>query len=183
VDGTVVFTVPLPIGQRGFNAITLAVDPPCPRIISPVLACESVALDGLTLTPLSAGPLYDPVQLGAGVSLAGSYLPPERIEGDVLPVRLWWQFDEARSDNDVRFIHVLDANGQQVAGIDQSPGARAAGESLAELVFIDLPEPLSGTFDVYTGWYTFPDLVRFPVLADTRRAQDGLIYLGQVTVR
>ena len=36
----------------------------------------------------------------------------------------------------------------------------------------------AGPFEVYAGWYTFPDLTRRPVASDARGAQDGLIYLG-----
>ena len=39
----------------------------------------------------------------------------------------------------------------------------------------DLPP---GEYQVFTGWYSYPDMQRFGVQANTPHAQDGLAFLG-----
>jgi len=87
-----------------------------------------------------------------------------------------WAFDEARDENDIRFVQVIDSAGRLLAQDDQPLGEHQAGSHWAEIAQVPLPDDLPpGTYQVYTGWYTYPDLVRFPVLADVDGAQAGLL--------
>lgn len=182
VTGKSTFTVPLPLDYRGYHTVTLALEPPCPVFYDATLSCQTLQLADLTLTPLSAGPLYEPVNMSKGVTLAGAYLPQDAITETILPVRLWWTFDEAIRAEDIRFIKVLDANGVQVAALDTAPGAQQPGSELFERLDLDVTG-LSGTYAVYVGWYSLPDVQRFPVLSDVEGAQDSLILVGRVTVQ
>src|SRR5262249_48236125 len=118
-----------------------------------------------------------------GVTLLGAQIPANVRPGDTLNVSLWWKFDQPRSQNDVRFVHVLDANGDSPVQADSPLGDQPAGSEWVETVSLTLPTTLAaGEYTVYTGWYTYPDLVRFPVLASTPHARDGLAYAGMFTV-
>jgi hypothetical protein len=181
LNGETPFTVPLPVAARGYHTLSLAVEPPCPQFHDPTLRCRGLDIAGLTLTPLSAGPLYEPVQFERGVTLAGWYLPADLVTGDTLPVRLWWTFDAALTDQDVRFIKLLDANGQPVAELDSAPGAQNAGDELAERLELNVSD-LSGSYAVYAGWYSLPGVNRFPVLSPIAGAQDGWVFMGTVTI-
>ena len=39
-----------------------------------------------------------------------------------------------------------------------------------------------GTYGLYVGLYTYPDITRLPVNADRPRAQDGLLYVQDITL-
>ncbi|HEX2620269.1 MAG TPA: hypothetical protein VHL11_08985, partial [Phototrophicaceae bacterium] len=162
--------------------VTLAVEPPCPVFFDPTLDCKGLQISDLTLTPLTAGPLYEPVQMGRGVTLASAYLPQDAVTTATLPIRLWWTFAEPISADDVRFIKVLDANGGPVASLDTAPGVQNPGDELIERLDLDVSGK-SGTYAVYVGWYTLPDVQRFPVLSNVPGAQDDWIFLGTVTVQ
>lgn len=178
IAGPQALNLPLPVDYRGYHTVRLEATPICPIAPSPALICPAVQVEAPVFTPLSAGPLYDPVLLGGGVKLSGAYLPPDAIRG-VLPVRLWWTFETPIGPEAVRFIKVIDQNGTQIAGVDQALGG-LDGDWI-ERIDLDLGDQ-EGTFAVYAGWYSYPDLARFPVFSDAQGAHDGLIFLGNVSV-
>jgi hypothetical protein len=58
-----------------------------------------------------------------------------------------------------------------------------AGAQRLETLDLNLPSELAaGTYRVYVGWYSYPDLVRFPVLSDVPGAQDGWAMIGEFTI-
>jgi hypothetical protein len=92
-------------------------------------------------------------------------------------------FDEARAETDVRFVHVLDADGNLVAQADRSLGEQPAGGQWAEAVEVALPDDLAaGTYRVYVGWYTYPDITRFAVLSSALGTLDNRVYVGEFTL-
>jgi hypothetical protein len=175
------FTVPLPLDFRGYHTVTLALEPACPLVYDATLKCRALRVSDLALRWLSSEPLYAPIQVENGVTLASAYLPPVPIRDDVLPVRLWWTFSQDRSANDIRFIKVISANGTQAAALDTAPGIFAAGDELAERLDLNI-SGLIGRYEVYVGWYRLPEVIRFPVLSEVKGAQDGLIYIGAIQV-
>ncbi|MAS35298.1 MAG: hypothetical protein CL610_14895 [Anaerolineaceae bacterium] len=184
VDGDTAFAVPVPVEADRYHVIRLVVSPPCPAQRSPALTCRAVQLDNLNLqmTPEStnpdAGATFEP-----GVRLLRSRVPSTAESGDNLPVRLWWALDSARSDTDIRFVHVVDDAGEVVAQDDQTLGAQPAGAQWAEQVDIALPDTLPpGRYRVYTGWYTYPAFNRFAVLTDGDSAAEGLVLLSELTI-
>lgn len=183
INGTVSLALGLPIPARGYHTLTLALDPPCPENFNSTLVCNGVQRDSLTLTPYVYGALYDPVQLDKGVQLISSALDTSAPPGGVFRVDLWWLFVQPRAAEDVRFVHVLDKNGANVAQNDRPLGVFMARSGWVERVDIPLPDDLpAGEYTVYAGWYTTPDLTRFAVLANTPQAQNGLVYLGTFRV-
>ncbi|MCU0498086.1 MAG: hypothetical protein MUF87_12110 [Anaerolineae bacterium] len=178
VLGPQALILPLPVDYRGYHTVRFDPTPACPIAPSAALICPEVQLEGATFTPLSAGPLYAPVELGGGVKLSGAYLPQDAIRG-VLSVRLWWTLNTPIAPETVRFIKVIDQNGVQIAGVDQALGA-LSGDWI-ERIDLDLGDQ-EGTFAVYAGWYSYPDLMRLPVFSEGQGAQDGLIFLGNVSV-
>jgi methionine-rich copper-binding protein CopC len=172
--------LPLPVEAGAFHTLTLALDPPCPRIDNPALACRAlgIAAGGFAYQPGSgaAG------AFGRGVALAAS--APETVRaGETLPIWLSWGFSQAIAENDIRFVHLLDADGALQAQMDTTLGARAVGTGWAEQVDLPLRADLPpGTYSLYVGWYSYPDLIRFPVLTDSPRMADGLLLVGEVQV-
>ncbi len=179
--GGMSLTTPL-IAEAGYHTVTVVLDPSCPSLRpSPALTCRAIRLLQPTLS-LSGLAVIERVELGGGIVMDAASIPATAV-GGTLPVRLSWHFDAPRLETDVRFVKLLTPDGQDLGGFDSAPGSFAAGALLAETLDIALPDGFTGPLEVYAGWYTYPDLVRFPVQGDGRRAQDGLIYLGTVTVR
>lgn len=170
--------VPLPL-EAGYHTATLWVEPPCPDVYSPALRCRTVALSDVSFGAFIDN-TFEPIPFEGGVTLSGS-----RLEAPVdnrLPVWLWWQFDASRHENEIRFVHLLNEAGELVAQVDTTLGERAAGEQLAEIVELELPADLPpGVYRAYTGWYTWPEAARFPLLADVPGAVNRFVLVGELT--
>ncbi len=172
--------VPVPVSP-GYHTLTLAVDPPCPQVYSDALRCRELALETLTLGDFVPGS-FTAVPYGNGVTLAAAHIA--RATDGRLPVWLWWQFSARRSDTDIRFVHMVNETGTLVAQLDATLGMRSPGEGHTEIVSLELPPNLpTGTYQIFAGWYTYPDAVRFPVQADDPGAQNGYALVGEYTVR
>lgn len=172
------FTVPLPLQAQQYHIVTLALDPPCPASHNPALMCEGVTLDDLAFGSFIA-------EAGTGADFERGVRLLRGAAGEVnqgvLPVRLLWAFDEARDENDIRFVHVLDASDEIIVQDDRTLGDHAAGSQWAEGVSLALPEDLpAGEYRVYAGWYTYPDFTRFGVLSSVEGAENGLVLLGTI---
>ncbi|MEL6525741.1 MAG: hypothetical protein AAFQ07_08525, partial [Chloroflexota bacterium] len=74
---------------------------------------------------------------------------------------LQWQFSRARPDSDVRFVHILNAEGEIVLQSDTSLGTIPDGEIRNELLPFDTSTLPSGTYTVRTGWYDFNTLTNY----------------------
>ncbi|NWG16419.1 MAG: hypothetical protein HXY41_07265 [Chloroflexi bacterium] len=165
---------PLPLA--GYHTLALALDAPCPaHFDAETLACRALRVPSWRAAAFYPA-AFQPVTFERGITLAGSFIQAEKAG---VTVGLWWRFDRPRSDLDVRFVKALDRDGQQAAGLDATLGSLEAGAQRVENLTLALPP---GDYDVFTGWYAHPDLTRFAVLADTARAQDGLAYLGSLSV-
>ena len=185
VNGRIPLSIALPIDRRGYHTLRIAPDPPCPeRFDTSVLNCQRVTVENVSIDVLSDGAIYDPIRIDDGIVLAG-YLLPEASAGDSIKIRFWWRFEADRSENDVRFVHVLDAEGRLVPGSppDHHFGAMPAGSELTETVALDksLLEP--GDYRVLTGWYELPQAIRYDVLTDVEGAQDDTVVLGAIRIR
>ncbi len=178
LDGTTAIQVPLPVSAQSFETLALAPDPPCPEHFDPALECRTVTLANLNLqyTPAQASPAVDFEQ---GVTLARYTVPGNEPSGGTLAVWLWWQFDQAVDTDDIRFVHLINAAGDLVTQQDNPLGSIAAGETRAEQVEISLPADLPpGDYTVSAGWYHYPDITNFRVLA----SGEGAATLGIITV-
>lgn len=131
------------------------------------------------------------IELGGGVADVGNDVRllsgASSNAGGVLTVTLAWQSLAAQLPDRVRFVHVLDANGQVVAQADGEPlgGAYpmswwARGEVVTETVVIDISGLTAGTYQLGVGWYdplTFErvSVVQGGVARDERNIDLGVI--------
>lgn len=184
LDGAMPVRLLLPATARGYHTVTLALVPPCPLYDGDTLACRQLDAANVSFVPLTNGALFAPVDLEKGVQLAAAYAPAEARAGEGIQVALWWRFAEDRREDDVRFVHVLDANGKRITQFDAPIGALPGGSEWVERLDLTLPAGLTpGVYTVYTGWYTYPDTVRFKVLADTPGAENDLVFVGTFEIR
>ena len=185
VNGRILLSIPLPIDRRGYHTFRIAPDPPCPeRIDASLLLCQRVTVENVSIRVLSDGAIYDPIRIEDGIILAG-FLLPEAAADDLIQIRFWWQFEADRSENDVRFVHVLDANGRLAPGNppDHHFGTMPAGSELTETVTLDKSLLEAGDYRVLTGWYELPQAIRYDVLTDVEGAQDDTVVLGTIRIR
>lgn len=183
VDGAAAFSVPLPLRAETYHTVALVVEPACPQGYGPALRCRAVALSDARFERYrpGAGAAFAPAAFGRGVTLAFAAV---EASGGTVTARLLWRFAEPLTDADVRFVHLLGADGPPLAQADGPLGSVPAGSAWAETVTLALPDGLPpGDYSVYAGWYTYPALHRFPLLAAADdRARDGLALLGTVRI-
>jgi len=128
------------------------------------------------------------------VLLLGADLAPDPASpGDIIQVTLHWQ---ALTDMDIAytvFVHLLDADGEVVAGHDSEPasGTRPTtgwvpGEFIRDRHDVSLPADLPvGEYVIEVGMYDAgaPRLPRLPVLGDDGQAATDRVIFGPVRVR
>jgi hypothetical protein len=180
VIGSTPTQAPLFLPAPGYYRVTLALEPPCPTIASPALTCNE-----LQVSDVSLGALI-PVENPASVVFAnGLILNAVRYDyrDGALSVWLDWYFDSPRAETDIRFVHVVDADGKLVAQVDTSVGVQAAGGGWSESVPVTLPADLpTGDYQVYIGWYAYPDTTPFSIQSDTSDANNGVLQVGTFSV-
>lgn len=166
--------LPLPLLTRGYHTLALEAAPPCPEVFDPALLCQSLTSgDVLRLGAPLLTETGEALRFARGVTLRAAAQP---APGEIW---LWWQFDEALSEQDVRFVALVNAAGERVTGDDRPLGALPPGEARAERVVLDLPANLPpGEYRLFAGWYTYPELTRFAVLSAVEGAADGMARVG-----
>jgi hypothetical protein len=169
IDGSQPVSAPFPL-EPGYHILSLSVEPPCPAHVPAGQECRAltaadVALEAIPqFQPAASGQWRAPGESGISLTLQAA-LPEAARAGEAVRVPLWWSFESARLDTDIRFVHLLGENGVLAAQKDEALGAVAAGETRAEWVTLSLPPDLPpGEYRVYAGWYTYPELVNFCVL-------------------
>ncbi|MCE7946376.1 MAG: hypothetical protein DYG88_03005 [Chloroflexi bacterium CFX4] len=186
------------LGESGFHKLSLSAEcvrvPPCLLPDEPCAAetphtplCISAALTRLRAEYETLWQAAD-VQLGSGMRLRGFRLPSALASGTPFEIITAWQASE-RLDGDYHlFVHILDQAGKLVAQDDFVPSRGAfpttdwaIGQQWAEAAHLNgLPE---GVYRAFVGWYRYVDGVRLSVQGEGLGAQDGLVYLGEITVR
>ncbi|MFN8375664.1 MAG: hypothetical protein U0694_22690 [Anaerolineae bacterium] len=166
----------IPIAAAGYHTISVMAEPACPVNYAAPLICPFVTPTANPDAFYFVPDTFDtPTQFDHGVTLLGSQLLyGENGETTLL---LWWQFAQTQAGEYVRFVKFLDANGEQIAGVDDAMSITEG--QVAETLHLPLAD-----VQVYVGWYTYPDLVRFSIVSGgaDQRAQDGLAYIGSFTV-
>ena len=108
-----------------------------------------------------------------------------------IDLRLYWEALGAARDDYTLFAHLIDADGVAVAQADVplggawTPTSRwpQGGFQWATIAIEFAPESVPpGTYGLYVGLYTYPDITRLPVNADRPRAQDRLLYVQDITL-
>lgn len=180
MDGQQSFSLSLPVAA--YHTVTLALNPSCPANDDPALYCPGAQVKDLKLGDFTPADRQE-IAFDRGVTLLNGVAEERAEAGKTLAVRLLWAFDGARDEDDIRFVHVIDADGNLIAQDDQTLGDHRAATQWAETVRLQLPDDLpAGDYRVYIGWYTYPDFSRFGVLSAVEGAQDGLALLGTVAV-
>lgn len=147
VEGSTIAT-PFAVIAPGYYRLTLALDPPCPDYYPEALTCSQLRYDldaAFISDRLGEGGVFD-----GGIELRASQID---IEAQEIRVRLHWEYDQPRDEFDVRFVHLLNANGQLVAQSDLPPGSYSAGQQQTEIVAFALDDLPSGLYTVQVGWY------------------------------
>jgi len=102
--------------------------------------------------------------------------------GQTLDVRLYWKALQPLEEDYIVFVHLLDANGQLVASHDGPPRERESptgtwlpGDVVPDVHHVALkPDISAGTYQLWVGIYTWPDIERLPV-----RDREGMEQINQ----
>jgi hypothetical protein len=121
-----------------------------------------------------------PVQFGNVVQLVGYRSVSEAVPDAWMPVALYFRVlrDVTVPEPWNLFVHVLDADGNLVAGRDflSVPASTwRAGDVFIQLHDVALPTLAPGRYHVEIGFYSQADNVRFPVMVDGMRVGDRLL--------
>ena len=179
LNGVQRVTVPIPIEREGFYSVRIVLDPACPQTDSEALSCRNASVSKASLTPLNQPFTYSLIGY-EGVTLDTTQVIPE---SDTVAVYLDWHFTAAIRAEDVRFVHILDENGQNVGQSDASLGKFAPGSRYPEVVRFDMSTLPPGRYSVRAGWYASETLTRFPVQTpDLVGGPDNAPEIGSFTV-
>jgi hypothetical protein len=134
------------------------------------------------------------VRFGEAIGLLGLHQAHSVTAGEALTVTLLWEAKASPGVDYTAFVHLLDSNGEWVAGYDQAPaGTRfptrvwAAGDQiLSEMVVLLPPELPPGEYSTWLGLYDAASAgaTRLPVLeADGRATAHEMIEVGRSKVQ
>ena len=170
----------LPLRADAWHMLTYVPEPACLQALASGLVCPEEALERFTLEFVPA--TMRQARFAEGVTLLAGSLPARVAAGDEMVLRLHWDFAQGRDDFDVRFVHLLDAEGQLVAQSDETPGLLPAGSQRSERIVLALPQDLlPGEYRAWLGWYRYPQITRLPLL-EPADAQGDVLPLGVVRI-
>jgi hypothetical protein len=109
--------------------------------------------------------------LGSQIRLLSAGAVHSIAVGETLAVRLDWTALQPVAEDYIAFVHLLDGNGARVASHDSVPWDRKSpthtwlpGDIVPDVHrFLVPPDARPGTYTLWVGMYTWPDLVRLPV--------------------
>jgi hypothetical protein len=157
--------------------------------------CVGVVLEQTTL--LDPGEMTfreQQIRLANGMTLLGFRALRAAKPNDVVSVQTEWRAAQKLPGDYHVFVHLLDKNGKMIAQADNVPGGGTfptmrwtVPQMWSEMMNIRLPaDLLPGTYSLYAGWYSYPDLTRLRIedsAAAGPRAQDGLIFLQDIEIK
>ncbi|MBE2182758.1 MAG: hypothetical protein IAE89_04965 [Anaerolineae bacterium] len=187
VNGETALQAALPLSE-GYHTVRFSAEPACPIHLPPASACaveihsiEAAPGDAFSLVPvtLAAPDMRDPA-----IRLEAAFMPQGAEAGGELVIPLFWSFLSAVGENDIRFLHLLDAEGALIAQQDIPLGLISAGEARADTAMLTLPDTLpEGDYQLSAGWYRYPEITPYCVLDDERcigsETQIGVIAIGE----
>jgi len=166
--------------EPGYYTFTIALDPPCPQRIDPVLQCLGlqVGVPNQQFIPQAPPP---------PIVYAGLMLDAYQVaaEASWLAIRLSWQFDDPLVGDVVRFVQVLDENGVPVAQDDTPLGPFVAGARWSEQIDLPIDELRPGAYEVRAGWYRFNadgSISNFSVSSEVPGAAIGAPVIGRFSL-
>jgi hypothetical protein len=157
---------------------------------------DTVVLTDLPVTAVGASPTpptaTDITFPADGIILAGYDIPASASPGDVVEAHFWWQTTARPSGDYQQFVHLIDrATGAQITQ-DQSPfGADRfptsdwpVGMNEVATWQISIPaDATPGTYQILTGLYSLPDLVRREAVdGQGQPVPDNAVPLGTLTI-
>ncbi len=125
------------------------------------------------------------------IQLAGYDLPTQTFHpGDALLLILYWRALSPVPEDYQVFVHLVDAGGQQVAGLDKTPldgwwptTLWEPGQIFADAYPLPLPSDLPpGEYEVRAGLYRLSDLARLPLSSESGEVIDGAAVLTRIRV-
>ncbi len=152
--------------------------------------CVSMRLNGLQTS--DSGLAYEgkAVDLDAGLTLRGFRAPDQARGGTALPVETDWHAAQKLPGDYHMFMHLFSLDGKLGAQHDSVPAEGAfptakwsASQDWDGVVTLNLPADIApGSYELYVGWYRYPDMTRLGVHSDSKHAVDGLVYLKTITI-
>lgn len=115
----------------------------------------------------------------------------EHLAAGEVALDFYWQALGASRDNYTMFVHLLGEDGARIAQWDGPVGGIQNGTSTwpenglgyeQALLTFDEDEVPPGTYQLFTGLYTYPDIVRLPVDADGPRSDERLLYIADIMI-
>lgn len=188
VESETVFRIPLLLREAGFYTARLQAEPPCPAVGSAALTCREVEIEQLALENFAPDPTAEDelleIQFERGLQLVHAQLG-EVHPGEILPLYLWWQFDEPLTDLDVRFVHVLDQNNTLITQSDVGLPVNFDEQSIwAEIPAVRLPDTLApGIYRVVVGWYSHPAITPIRILTENPQVNGATLLIGTFEIK
>jgi hypothetical protein len=153
--------------------------------------CVSMAFSDIQIdTETWMGYQEMPVQLQYGLSLRGVRVPATAEAGQRIIVDTEWSASEQLPGDYHFFIHVVDSSGTLITQYDSVPGDNtypttqwSAPQQWAQTATLDLPATMAiGTYELYAGWYRYPELTRLMVEGQGKGAASQLVFIGYLVI-
>jgi hypothetical protein len=152
--------------------------------------CVSMRVNALQASDSGLTYREMPIDLDSGLTLRGFRVPDQAHGGAALPVETDWHAAQKLPGDYHMFVHLFSQDGKLGAQYDSVPAGGAfptakwaASQDWDEVVTLNLPADIApGTYELYVGWYRYPDMTRLSVHSDGKHAVDGLVYLTTVTI-
>lgn len=153
--------------------------------------CVSMRVSALQTAEAQGAYQVADLHLDKGLILRGFWVPDTVVRGNVMPVQVDWRATERLGLDYHIFIHVLGPDGKLVTQYDGVPGDGgypttkwAVPQNWTEAVGLPISTDLRpGVYEVYTGWYSYPDMTRVGVEGEGKGAADGLAHLKSITIQ
>ena len=129
--------------------------------------------------PIVPAALPQPIDFGGQIKLLATTVEPNAVSaGQSMTATLYWQAARVPDKDHTVFVHLLDAQGQQVANADSMPQANRyptsfwdVDEIVPDAHRIDLPSDLPpGQYQIVIGWYDLATGARLPINGDPNGA-------------
>ena len=174
------------------------------------LPLKAHTLDGAEVTPIVAAVELAPWQppdisaldlqpatavFGNVIQMSGYDVPANTLEaGTVLTTTIAWDATGQPATDYTAYVHMIDAQGRQVAGYDRAPAGDRfptshwrRGDQVVSTFALNLPADLpAGDYQLWVGLYetTSAGALRLPITdAGGLSAGDGQVAIGSVTVQ
>ncbi|MCU0513171.1 MAG: hypothetical protein MUE40_11435 [Anaerolineae bacterium] len=181
VTGTQRLRVPLPLPADSFTALRLSLALPCPAVSAPPLTCDAVQVNSLSISEMPVPVRFDLIEFDRGIELLSSAVVP--AAADHVMVYLDWRLSQPPGAFDIRFVHLLDSQGRNVAQEDSRLSPLPVAQAWSEAIRLSTAGLPPGEYTVRVGWYDLNTMQRFAVqTAGLPGGPDAAPILGTITL-